>query len=360
MLNSENKSVKRFIHKNKYKLLLTIILLLIVAIYFYQINWTIFFSYATELRMEFFYISSFFALLAFTTDGILWYYFLKPLSPTEISLKDILGLNYFSTMAGVIIPSAGAIDIAIKLKYIKNNTSLSYEKIFATILAVRTIFIIALYPTMALFVYVLVAFELVTLDVAIGVLLISFFILSVILVLIIMMTWKVNFFNDKFIPFILFPVKRFGRTQIIKTRIKKSSYSFSESFQLLKGSKKYTHMFLIFISLFWIARFLAMYYIFLVLQDFPFHIIVLASTLGSFTTMIPAFIPGMTGVRDIVQTEILNLVSSQIEVSLFTSLMNQVQTLALFILSLGIFILIRKKFSDHSLDENTEEINSKE
>ncbi|OLS28107.1 MAG: hypothetical protein HeimC3_00670 [Candidatus Heimdallarchaeota archaeon LC_3] len=343
MINFENKSVKMIIRENKYKLLLTAILLILVVIYFYQINWTIFFSYVSELRMEFFYLSSFFALFAFTTDGIIWYYFLKPLAPSEINFKDILGLNYFSTMAGVIIPSAGAVDIAIKLKYVKNNTSLSYEKIFATILAVRTIFIIALYPTMALFVYVLVAFELVTLEIAFGVIFISFFILSIILGLIIMMTWKVDFFNNKFIPLIFFPINRFERTQNLKIRIKNSSYSFSQSFQLLKGSKKYTHLLLLFIGLFWIARFLAMYYIFLVLQDFPFHIIVLASTLGSFTTMIPAFIPGMAGVRDIVQTEILKLVESQIEISLFTSLMNQVQTFALFILSLGIFLLIRKK-----------------
>lgn len=334
-----------FIRNNKLKLFLTFILILIIYIYFQDIEWEVFFSNISNLRLEFFIISSIFAIGAFSVDGTIWYLFLKPLAQSEIKLIDVIGINFFSVMSGVIIPSGGAVDVAVKLKYVNNSTSLSYEKIFATILAVRIIFIMTLYPTMVIFVYLLIEFDIVTLGLAIGLLTFSFIILTLLLVLLIIIIAKVDFFNNKLVPLIFYPLKRYERIQKLQNKILDSSVSFANSFRLLNGSRKYWKPLLVFTGIFWLIRFLAMYYIFLIVRDFPFHIIVLASTLGSFTTMIPAFIPGMAGIRDIVQAEILRLSNDVNEVNLLTSLMTQVQNIVLFLLSTLIFFLIIYKIS---------------
>jgi hypothetical protein len=414
MINGKTKVLKTFIKNNKLKLLLTFILITITLIYFQSIDWDILFSNIPNLRMEFFYISSIFAIGAFTADAIIWYCFLKPLSPSEIRLNEIIPLNYFSVMAGVIIPSGGAVDVAIKLKYVKESSSLSYEQILATVLAVRIIFIVTLYPTMALLSYILVQFNIVTLEVAFGLTIFSFLILTFILGLLILMIANVDFFNRVLFNFIFSQLKFFlsGISVIFLTlnmislfillnliifnilnpfnaiilvvaiifilrlgfllisllnpsfyqksflskkftvealenvelKVIKSSSSLAVSFRLLKGSKKYWHLILLNTIIFWVLRLLTMYYIFLVLRDFEFHVIIVTATIGSFTTMIPAFLPGMVGIRDIIVTETLTILSEITkEDNFLTSAMNQVQTLILFLISLVGFFFIQKK-----------------
>jgi hypothetical protein len=60
--------------------------------------------------------------------------------------------------------------------------------------------------------------------------------------------------------------------------------------------------------------------------------------------MIPAFLPGMVGIRDIIVTETLTILSEITkEDSFLTSAMNQVQTLILFLISfIGFFFIQRK------------------
>ncbi|MHA1990205.1 MAG: lysylphosphatidylglycerol synthase domain-containing protein [Candidatus Hodarchaeales archaeon] len=399
---------------NKLKLILTFILIIITLIYFQSIDWKIFFSNIPNLRMEFFYISSIFAIGAFIADAIIWYYFLKPLSPSEIHVTDVIGINFFSVMAGVIIPSGGAVDVAVKMKYVKDTSSLSYEKILATILAVRIIFIITLYPTIAIFAYILLEFNIVPVEVVIGLLLFAFLILTLILFILVLIISKVDFFNTVLVKSIFYLLNKITSPKIVfilvlylivtimtifliflnilsigeafiilstilfiltitmlffikyrplffqnnffsksisqetftklEQRIIKSSNSFAKSFRLLKGSKKYWHLILFYTCVFWVLRLLTMFYIFLVLRDFEFHVIIVTATIGSFTTMIPAFLPGMVGIRDIIVTETLTILSEITkEDSFLTSAMNQVQTLILFLISfIGFFFIQRK------------------
>jgi uncharacterized membrane protein YbhN (UPF0104 family) len=414
MIKNKAKIINDFILNNKLKLALTFLLILITLIYFQSIDWQIFFSNIPNLRMEFFYISSIFAIGAFTADALIWYFFLKPLAPTEIHVTDIIGVNFFSVMAGVIIPSGGAVDVAVKMKYVKDTSSLSYEKILATILAVRIIFIITLYPTIAIFAYILLEFNIVSVEIVIGLLLFAFLILTIILLILVLIISKVDFFNAVLVksifylinkimsPKILFVLvlyllisimtiffiflnilsitegfillltiifilslimiffinfrpayfqnnffsKNISQEQLTKLeqKIINSSNSFAESFRLLKGSKKYWYWILFFTCIFWVLRLLTMFYIFLVLRDFEFHVIIVTATIGSFTTMIPAFLPGMVGIRDIIVTETLTILSEITkEDSFLTSAMNQVQTLILFLISLVGFFFIQKK-----------------
>jgi uncharacterized protein (TIRG00374 family) len=323
-----------------------------------EINWQKFYANIPKLRLEFFYLSTIFAIVAFFADALIWRDFLYPLDVyNELDTKSITLINFISVIAGVIIPTGGAIDIVFKLKYLQQRSSIPSEKVFSTIIAVRIIFLITLYPTMAIFVYLLVESGTLPIDTSFVLALISFVIITSVLLALLIIISKVDLFNQKILALLFFPFKRFEKAQVIKIRLSTRASSFARTFYELRAVRPYLPRIIFFTMILWSTRFISMYLIFLVLIDLPFYIIVISSTVSSFTTMIPAFIPSMAGVRDIVTTEVLNKYSLNTEVYLLTSLMNNVQIIVFLIIAIFIAIVMRKyvknkKFSEQSLEKD--------
>ena len=184
--------------------------MLVLVVLFYlstSVNWNEFVTNFDNIRMEYFLLSTLFAIFAFIAEALVWHAFLKPLSKESIRERDIVSINFVSVIARVIIPSGGAVDAVVKLKYMTQSKIL-LEKLLSSIIAVRVIFLTTQYPTMVVLTIALVDSHILEQDAALLLTVVSFLGITVLSIFMALLALCADRVIRRILPAVLYPFRR--------------------------------------------------------------------------------------------------------------------------------------------------------
>jgi len=286
----------------------TLAVLLFIYWYFTnQIQWDELQQASYTINWGLFGFGVLISLLSNWLDGLAWHRILYFLDD-RITAWDALMAHWIGFSIGILIPVAGTAELASKTLILQRKyPGFPSEAVISSIAAIRTVFLITAYGVWGFLIVSLGAegiFD--PNDAVMNITITAFILLVVYIFLTIIIIALILFFGNadrlaKGIDIIGKPFQRFSSLKRFQVAIEGWLKRFAENFQhILKMPRKEK---IIMLSLVFSQNFIkwfSVYIIFLAVIDLPFYVVMISSVLGGFVNLVPAAIPGLVGLREIV------------------------------------------------------------
>lgn len=289
-----------------WKTAVTLVALVLIWWYFTtQIDWKTITSERWDIDWTYFWAGTILALTAATLDGLAWWRILVFLD-NRIKASDTLVVHWAGFTLGILIPVAGALELVVKSVFLqKRYPGWTSEETISSIAAIRTVFLVTAYGIWGVLI-LSIGFE--------GILSPLLTVVALVVVWLLLTVWiaaLIYFFGNvdhlaRLVEFLGKPMLRYPSLHNAYAKMKAWLERFATTFMYImkmpRKEKGYM-LFLVFVQN--MIRWVGVYFIYLAVFDLPFFVVMITSTAGNFVNLVPAGIPALAGLRELVSTEVV-------------------------------------------------------
>lgn len=312
-----------------FKVIVTIISL--IFIYWYgttQINWYELLHTNVPIHWEYFILGFIFSISSTFIDGYAWFRVLKFIDQ-RIKPVDAVISHFLGSALGLLIPAAGTLELASETMILqKRYPGLTSEEIISSIASIRTIFLVTAYVSWGFLIVSLGYAGILTPLWTLVVLILVWIILTLLILIMIIIFGNVHNLS-KLINFIGKPVHKHPHWKKYYPRVVQWLENFARTFQYTMKMPRKDKIFML-VAVFSqnFIKWLAVYFTFYAVFNLPFWAVMVSSVLGGFVNLVPAGIPALAGLREIVIAFSVNIFIHNQNLSLIGSFL---QTLGLWL-----------------------------
>lgn len=345
-------SVQKFLKDQWLKIVITIISIVFIIIYIQdQVDAKAIQNLADKgIQWEFFWIGTALALLSNFLDGLAWHRMLKFLDD-RISAIDALMTHWIGFSFGIFIPIGGAAEFIAKIAMLeKRYPGINSDEIVSSMTAIRTVFLFTAYIAWGFLLWSLYdagAMDLVT---TIIVTIIVFSLLTLLIFLLIWVFGNIDRLNKVIDYFHSKAGDEGSRLSKLMHSIEEWLIGFSVNFQqIMRMPRKEMSAMLVLVFSQNFIKWISVFYIYLAVVDLPFHIVMVSSVAGGFVNLVPSFIPGSLGLREIARTFSIDVFINDKTTSQLAAIINSIGLYFFFALCLvfGLVYLALLRPSKH-------------
>ena len=293
---------------------------IISRIIFTLIFWSILLYFATKLdfdtlisafdriRWNIFVFSTIMFIIAIYFDGYAWRFMLSHIWHAKLPISTTTNIHYAAVGTGQLIPSGGALELTTRVWLMKRQLGVPSEEVLGSMLLFRLFFYCTTFISTFLFIYSIYVMHIVNFSIAVVLLIIFYFIEMIGLLFLTLAFYRLDIINNflmfvhKILPFKI--VEKFDNYLISKIT------GITEKFNDVRNEfkdKKQIFIFLGFVLIQYTIRQIAIWSMFYILiPNITLPPIIVVTTLTTFITSLPLFIPGNQGIRELSNVVILS------------------------------------------------------